>query len=336
MSIDMDSHFTFHNNRRATIIAIAFFVVFSVIPIGLIGAYRWVSDTFTNQVTTQQQTLSDIAALAINVKLDRLVNIASSLASSSQLESDAANGQWTAAAAVARDAENNVAFYDPFIDRIIVYDTNGVQQAAYPELTGGLGTQASVSGWYGALSGGTQASYVSGVTKRISSPQIQVVNIAVPIIANKRAVGFLVLQIPTDNFLDFGGNLSLGTYGFAYIVDASGNLVANPKYLSDTNGAVVNYSFVPQVKKVLAGGNGTDIVLDQGSGEKSIITYQPVPGYGWGVVVQELYSEAFSGVSSALVDIMLLIVLAWMADVVLACILYQYIVLHHHNHEHTQ
>ncbi len=315
--------------KKAAIITAIVFVVLASVPVALIGTYRWVENTFTTQVVTQQQTLSDIAALAIKVKLDKLVNIATALSSSNQLSSDAASGKWTSAAADARDLENNTNYYDPFIDRIIVYDPSGIQQAAYPELTGGINTQASMNGWYGALASGTQSTFVSGVTKRLSSPQIQVVNIASAITSNKKIVGFLILQIPTDNFLDFGGSLSLGTYGFAYVVDSTGALVAHPKYLSD-EGTVINYSFVPQVKKALAGESGTDIVSDRGSGERGIISYGPVPGYGWGIVTQELYSEAFSTEAAILFGILLSIVLLTILDILICYFVYNYIIAHAH------
>jgi hypothetical protein len=316
--------------KKAAIITAIVFVLLLGLPIAFMGVYQGVADTFTNQIFAQQQTLSDIAALAIGVKLDKLVSIATSLASSSQLSADAAAGEWAPAAGVARDLENNVNYYDPFIDRLIVYDPSGVQRAAYPELTGGLNTKASPTGWYGVLASGTKQSYVSGVTKRISSPQIQVVNVAATILSNKKIVGFLVLQIPTENFLDFGGSLSLGTYGFAYVVDSAGNLVAHPKFLSDSTG-VTNYSFVPQVQKALAGKSGTDIVSDRITGEKGIVTYESVPGYGWGIITQELYSEAFSTESAILFDTLLSIIAFFVLDILICYILYYYIV--HHTHE---
>ena len=316
-------------HKRAAVIAAIVFIVLMVIPVTLVGVYYWFDSNFTNQVYTQQQTLSDIAALALKVRLDRLVDIASSMASSTQLASDVTNGQWVGAAGVARDLQNNVNYYDPFIDRVIIYDASGTQKDAYPALTGGLGTSASNSAWYKALMGGGATSYVSGVARRVSLPQIQVINISVPISSPRGIVGFLVLQIPTDNFLEFGGNVSLGTYGFVYIVDSSGNIVAHPRLFSE-NGGVVNYSFVSEVQKALAGGSGTDIVTDKTSGEKSLVTYKPVDSYGWGIVIQELYSEAFSTVSAILLGIELLIVAVTLIDIIIAFILFRFFMTHDH------
>jgi hypothetical protein len=310
------------NKKQGVIITAIVFLVLMIAPIVLMGFYYRTYNTLTTQELTKEQTLSDIASLALKIRLDKLTVVATSLASSPQLVSDAKSGQWTAAADVARDLENNVNFYDPFIDRMIIYDASGTQQAAYPALAGGLGTSASSSSWYGVLLGGDQSSYVTNVAIRVSLPRIQVVNIVVPIRSAQGVIGFLVLQIPTDNFLEFTADLSLGTYGFGYIVDPVGNIVAHPKFFSD-NGSVVNYSSIPQVQKVMAGASGSDVVFDQGDNEKSIITYKPVAGYGWGIITQELYSEAFSTRSSILWGLAILIAIAVLVDILISYLVFR-------------
>jgi methyl-accepting chemotaxis protein len=319
----MPSHST-HSKKKAIIIAVIVFIVIMIIPVVLMGIYAETYNSLTTQEITKEQTLTDLAALALKVKLDRLVGIASSLAASPNLASDVGAGNWTDAADVARDLENNVNYYDPFIDRVIVFDASGTQQAAYPALSGGLGTNASSSAWYKALIGGGQQSYVSDVVKRTSIPQIQVVNIAVPVQSQNGIGGFVVLQIPTNNFLEFGENLSLGTYGFAYVVDSSGNIVAHPKFSGD-NDSVVNYSSVPEVKKVIAGNSGTDIVVGGGYDEKSIVTYKPVENYGWGVITQELYSEAFATRSGILLELMILIIVLVVMDILVAYLVFRWV-----------
>lgn len=289
------------SRKRAFFIATVVFIVLLIIPVMIGATYYKTSESLTSQVFDQQKTLSAIGAYAIKVKLDQLVSIAVATASSTELSSDMANGQWDQASGVARDLQNNVAYYDPFIDRVIIFDDNGMQQAAYPQLTGGIGTSAVSSSWYNALNEGASSS-VSGVIKRLSTPQIQVISIAVPVHQNGTLVGFIVLQVPTDNFLEFGQTISLGTYGFAYIVDGSGNIVAHPRYSSDDNSTVVNLSSSPIVQAVDAGESGVVITDDQG--EESVMSYAPVPNYGWGLITQEPYTEAFSIRNSILQSIM--------------------------------
>ncbi len=318
------------SKKRGVIITAIVFLVLLIPSIMLMGFYDQTYNSLTTQELTKEQTLSDLASLALKIRLDKLTGIASSLASSPQLVSDAKSGQWTAAADVARDLENNVNFYDPFIDRMIIYDASATQQAAYPALVGGLGTNASSSSWYGALSSGSQSSSVSSVVMRTSLPRIQVVSIAVPIKSGQGVIGFLVLQIPTDNFLEFTADLSLGTYGFGYIVDPVGNIVAHPKFFSD-NGSVVNYSYIPQVQKVLAGKSGSDIVFDQSDNEESIVTYKPVADYGWGIITQELYSEAFSTRSGILWGLNILVAIAVLVDLLISYLIFRVITSKKHD-----
>jgi hypothetical protein len=310
--------------KKALVISAIVFVVLFVVPGFLFGMYSRLYATLTNQVLTQQQTLADISAKAVKVKVDRLVNIAFSLASSTQLVADAKGGRWTSAIDVARDLENNVDFYDPFIDRTIIYEVSGTQEAAYPALTGGIGTNASGSSWYGALIGGNANSYVSSVTVRLSLPRVQVINIAVPIKSGQSIIGFVVLQIPTNSFPEYAASVSLGEYGFAYIVDAKGNVITHPKVFSD-NSEVINYSSVLQVQKVMAGQSGTDIVVDKGTGEKSVVTYEPVEKYGWGIIMQELYSEAFSTSPEILFGILFLAFCAIAIDFLIAYAVFRFI-----------
>jgi len=330
----MRSYFERHKKKGCIVSAIVFLILL-VIPAWLIGAYYQTSSNLTAQEFTKEQTLSDLSSLAVKIKLDSLVNIATSFASSPKLVAAAKAQQWGDAVNVARDLQNNVSYYDPFIDRIIIYDIGATQQAAYPALIGGLGSNASSSAWYTALSGSDKSFFVTNVAKRLSLPQIQVVNIAVPIRSEQGVVGFLVLQIPADNFLEFVADLDLGTYGFGYIVDSAGNIIAHPRLFSD-NGAVVNVSSNAQVQKALDGNSGTDIVSDGYDSEKSVVTYKPVTNYGWGIITQELYSEAFSTRLGILIGLGSLIAIAIVVDALISYLIFRVLTSKKHEKEQEQ
>jgi hypothetical protein len=297
------------------------FAVILLIPVMIGVTYYRTDRDLTAQVYNRQQTLINLAAAAVKIKIDHLVGIARSFASIDQISKDVANGRWNDAAQVASVSENSVDFYDPFIDRIIFYDVGGIQRAAYPELTGGIGSSATSSEWYRSLSQGGD-SYVSNVAKRLSVPQINVVGIQVPIKTGLTANGFLVLQIPTNNFLEFGTYISLGTYGFTYIVDKKGDIVAHPQF-SPQNGTVVDYSFVPAVKEEMAGNEGMMISNDANNSEKSIITYEPLPQYSWGIVMQELYSEAFASRDSILSFYLIEMIVAFIFDFLFSYLIFR-------------
>jgi hypothetical protein len=306
----------------AIIAAVVVFCVMTIVPILLIGTYNRTDQSLTAQKETEQQTLVDLTSLALKLKLDSLVGIASSMAQSPKVIADVQAKKWTDAGDVVRDLQNSLTYYDPFIDRVVVYDTAANQQAAYPTLTGGIGTNFASSSWYQAMSAGASF-FVSNATKRRTIPQIQIVSIVAPVRSGGAVIGYIVLQIPTNNFLEFGENLSLGTYGFAYVVDSAGNIIANPKYSSDENTQVINYSSISAVKNVIAGRNGTEIANDPSSDEKSLITYQQVPSYGWGIITQIPYDEAFSARDGVLEGIGFLILAACAVDVLVAYMVFR-------------
>ncbi len=306
---------------KALWVAGIFFVVVLSVPVAIGVIYNQTNQNITNQVAARQQTLVNLTATAVKVKIDHLVGLAESIASVGSITQDVASNHWSDAARTVGDLQNNVAFYDPFVDRVIFYNVAGIQQAAYPTLVGGIGSSATSSSWYHVLSQGG-GSYVSGVARRLSMPQINVVSVAVPIKSGGAIKGFLVLQIPTNNFLEFGTDLSLGTYGFSYIVDAKGSLVAHPQF-SSQNGAVVDYSFMPAVKDVMAGVSGTIITYDPSESEKSVVMFEPLPQYGWGIVVQELYDEMFAARDSILFSYKIEMIIVFLIDILLSYLIYR-------------
>jgi hypothetical protein len=312
-----------HGRRnRAFLISAAVFVVLAIVPISLGVFYRTTDADLTAQVTNQQQTVATITATAIRLKLDRLVSIAAAMASSTQLTSFVTHNQWNEAANVTRDLQNNTLFYDTYIDRIVLWDKFGIEQSAYPTLSSGIGSSATSSAWYQAISSGAP-SYVSFVTQRTAVPRINVINIAAPIMKDGVLVGILVMQVPTTNFLEFGESASLGPYGFIYIVDSKGNAVTDPKLPS--NNGVINLASLPVVKTILVDGQGVSLFPDE-SGSLSVIGYRVVSGYNWEVVTQEPYAEALATRDSLLWLIMWEIIAASLVDLLIAYLVFFFLV----------
>ncbi len=288
-----------HGAGKSLAKASGVFLILLLIPAFLYFVYYRADSTLSGRVVEQQQTLTDITALAVKLKLENLVKIATSIAANDSVDAAMYKEDWASAVATTRDLQNSVNYYDPYIDRIALFDEDGTQKAAYPELVGGIGKNASSSDWFKALASGQIPYYVANVAQRSSSPHLRVVNIVIPASHAGKVVGFVLMQVPAENFLEFSDSVSVGTYGFVYIVDAAGNLVAHPR-ASSFSGSVINFANVPEVAQVLMGNSGSDIFYDAGDGEKSVATYEPVPSFGWGVVAQEPYAEAFAARNSIL------------------------------------
>jgi hypothetical protein len=285
----MESSDQTHRGKQisATIIV---FLIFLIIPFCAGFMYYNIGAALKQQISSQLENEESVAASAIQVKLNHLVEVASSLAESPQVTADVASGNWNAAASAARDAQNNISYYDPYIDRVVFFDKNGIEQSAYPTLAGGIGINASNADWFTTVMQNGAAT-ISSVTKRHATPSLNVVYVAAPVQRGGVVMGVLALQIPTDNFLDFGYALSMGTYGFTYIVDQKGNVVAHPRY-STTD--VANLASTTPVKNILAGESGAMTTHDPVGNQNNFLVYEPVPKYNWGIVIQEPSNEVFA------------------------------------------
>ncbi|MDO8536691.1 MAG: ATP-binding protein, partial [bacterium] len=85
--------------------------------------------------------------------------------------------------------------------------------------------------------------------------------------------------------------IEVGPAGFVYIVDQRGHLIAHPTLLPADD--IVDFSLVPAVQKALKGDRGVEILFNPVENEKRLSAYEPVPHYGWGVVVVQPTRTAF-------------------------------------------
>jgi prepilin-type N-terminal cleavage/methylation domain-containing protein len=309
--------------ERSKIVALIVFIVFLIIPISVGWVYYNTASALKQQSADHLKAEVNLAASALQLKLNHLTELAAAYAALPQLSQNVRVGNWSGAAAAARDAQNNVAFYDPYIDRVVFFDNNGIEQSAYPTLAGGIGTDAINSAWYKMLQQ-TDAVVVPPVTQRAATPSLNVVNIAAPIHDNdtNAVVGYLVLQIPTEHFLDFGYALSTGTYGFTYIIDQNGNLVAHPQYAEN---GVISFAQIQPVPELLAGQNGAMITEDAAGNQKNFISYQSISQYGWGIVAQEPYTEAFASYESTLLLTEEIIIMFLLIDLFISYLVFRFL-----------
>jgi signal transduction histidine kinase len=121
---------------------------------------------------------------------------------------------------------------------------------------------------------------------------LNVVAVAIPIkTEHQEILGILVLQVRLDTLFEWTKGIDVGPLGFAYFVDKKGHVAAHPSF--SPQGEIVDYSKVPAVQKVLQGKRGVEIAFNPVEKEERIAAYEPVPGYGWGVIAQQPTLTAF-------------------------------------------
>jgi len=299
--MDKDSH-----RKKLIISAVVFLVLF--IPTIVAGVYYYgiTNNVMTSAVITRRQTVASLSAAAVKLKLDHLVKITQEFAADESVKSFMASGQWKAAIDRAESLSNEVSFYDPYIDRVLLIDKKGMVRSAVPELYGGLGEEdVSISEWRSSLLSGGEEFHVSNVYKRRSDPRISIAEVLAPITQNNSVIGVVSLQIPVNNFSDFGKDVDIGSNGYAYFVDRLGQIISHPKFSSD--GPIINYSNAPSVNSLLTGGAGVSTAFNPIERQYKLSAYEFVPVYGWGVISTEPVSDAFESRDGILINIVYLV-----------------------------
>lgn len=270
------------------------FFAFLVLPIAAIGfiGIRNIAGISADEAISRRGSVAYLASTTLSAKFDLMTNLAVSFAARPGVREYAAAGEWVKAIEVLQDVPGNFLF----VDRVFIADTSGVLTADVPELPGIRGVNFAHRDWYQGVSRNWQP-YISEIYKRSAVPQFNVVAVAVPVYGDGHGViGILVLQVRLDNFFEWSKEIEVGRGGFAYFVDAKGNVAGHHKYPSQ--GEIVNFSDDPIVRKTLDGERGVDVIVDQITGEKFLVAFEPLVRYGWGVVVVESDASAFASTRS--------------------------------------
>jgi PAS domain S-box-containing protein len=165
---------------------------------------------------------------------------------------------------------------------IAVYDVDGTLRAVDPPQPNLLNKNLSYLDWYKSVSHKWKPS-VSNVFRRVNPPYEAVVATAIPIVNEQgKIVGILVgadaLDTMTTKLIT---NLKNGWA--ISVVDRQGQLSAGADI--DAYSEPRDLSGYEPVKQLLAGRAGTGLFVHQG---KSVFSrYEPIPHYGWGVLVEK-------------------------------------------------
>jgi PAS domain S-box-containing protein len=174
---------------------------------------------------------------------------------------------------------------------VSLYDLDGTMRAVYPPQPSVINQNFAYRDWYRGVAR-QWTPYVSEVYQTAISPYQLVVAIVVPITDDGRPVGILMAPYALDIMsrqlvetkLENGWTISL--------IDQHGHLSAHPNI--DAYSPPVDLNVYEPVKQLQSGREGYGIFARDG---KSFATrYEPVPQYGWGVLVEQPSSLLHQGV----------------------------------------
>ncbi len=262
-----------------------------ILPVLLIAvvSYLTTERDLTDAAFSRRQTIAHLAAAIVKEKLDRITDIGISLATRVRFRQLVAAKNWTEASAILADVPKDF----PFIETVFLSDPEGTLMANVPELADTVDTNRAYRDWYRGVSRDWKP-YVSEVYQTLALPRTNIVTIVLPIRAPDAATttGILGLRVRLENFREWIKDIQVGPSGFVYLVDRKGQLVAHPQFLPQ--GQIINFSAVPVVGKALRGESGVEVQTNPIEKEERVSAYQPVAGYGWGVVATQPTATAFA------------------------------------------
>ncbi|HEX9444896.1 MAG TPA: cache domain-containing protein [Candidatus Binatia bacterium] len=280
----------FSERPRQRRLAGAFFFLLLLLPVLAIGAFSYLQSyrELTSNTYDRRQSLAYLAAATLKQRLDHLKDIGVSLATRVRFRQLIGAGKWNEAGEILSGVPKDF----PFIDRLFLTDAEGTLMVDTPELPGVRGKNFAFRDWYKGARRNWQP-HVSDAYKRTAEPAYNVIAVSIPVRAeNQEVVGLLVLQLRLSSLLEWVKALDVGPSGFAYVVDRQGRLVAHPKLADDRD--IADYSAVPVVLKALSGKRGIEIGRNPVENEERLAAYEPVPGYGWAVVIEQPSATAFA------------------------------------------
>ena len=271
------SSFIDHSPFRWVVLALAAAIVIATATY----SYREIESELTTVALSRREAVAQLMAAMLNEKFGRITDVANSLATRPSFKKSVMAGQWDEAI----ELQRGVLIDMPYIERLFLSDEGGTLKADMPALPGVRGLNFASREWFIGVSSNWQA-YVSSIYTRAAAPQLNVIAVTVPVKNSKGQVaGILGLQIRIENLLEWVPEINAGVDAFAYIVDSKGQMAFHTKHRNLQK--IIDLSTSPIVQKLLRGEQGVEIGFDVEEQEESIVAYADVPGYGWGVVVQQ-------------------------------------------------
>jgi PAS domain S-box-containing protein len=240
----------------------------------------------TENALTRRTAVAQLAAATLSERLDRVVDLGTSLATRVRFAELVAAGQWDAAVQILKSVPGQFRF----VDRVFLADLGGTVMADAPTLAT-RGRNLAEREWFYGVSRAWQP-YVSGVYPRAAGPTRNVFAVAVPVRDRARQpAGILVLQVELDAFFDWARAIEPPRDGAVLVVDRNGAAAFDSRVPERQE--IVGLSSHPAVSRLLAGASGVE------AGGAQVYAYTP-GRHGWNVLVEQPAATAFAARDSQL------------------------------------
>jgi PAS domain S-box-containing protein len=231
-------------------------------------------------VLARRLALAQLAAATLSERLDRMADLAVSLATRVRFAELVGIGDWTTAADILR----KVPAEFPHVERLFLSDLSGTLMADVPPLGSVRGRNFADRDWYQGVSRGW-TTHISSVYRRAAEPQRNVIAVATPVRAGGRVAGILVVQLSLEAFFDWAQTIELPEGVALSVVDRKGQ-AAYATGVS-TQAPVADLSTNPGVQRLRQGRSGVELGADK-------LYAFVLAKHGWSVVIEQPAAVAFA------------------------------------------
>jgi len=257
------------------------FILLMVLPI--VGFSYFVSRILKHQsqahLTLESNQIARLSATLVEEHLRQSVAFLQSFASRRTLREAWVHGDMSLVAWHMEQAER----LRPDFSFVSAYTLDGTMRVIYPPHPSVVGRNFAFRDWYKGVSQ-KQAPYISEVYRSAVPPQDLVVAVAVPIEGEQgKPIGIVMATFSLDTISQQLVGTKLAGEWTISLVDQNGHLSAHPGI--DPHSPPVdltNYAPIQQMRKGQSG-DGT-FVRD---GQSFYARYEPIPEFGWGVLVEK-------------------------------------------------
>ncbi len=250
----------------------------SVLPLLLFvyAADRFLRAAFTKSLLQQTGPAADLAAFVIEERMADAKSSLESVAADPVLLDTWSRGdtaRLTAQLRMAHELKRQVASF-------AIYDANGYLRASYPNAAAQTQTSVASSAWFSAAMERSSA-YVSAAGPQKAGTRTSAVIVAVPINPHQPS-GVLAATYTVDTVTNWMRAIAPANMKWIAVVDQNGTVLAGSGIAN--LGVLGDASSHPEVKKILAGQDGTEFLWQDGG--QVLVSRHPLSSLGWGVLVE--------------------------------------------------
>lgn len=195
---------------------------------------------------------------------------------------------------------DNLKKNNPEIESAFISNPDGTAWAILPMDKQSLNKNLFHQDWYKGVTKDWEA-YVSNVYKMMNKDGDLVVTICAPVHDGKgKIIGILAATQSTCFFNDMIKELGLNFDEMITLIDQQGHIIFSNRFPCKKE--IMAYPSFEFVEKVMKGEKGDVAIRDFSDGNKAkYVSFAPVQGIGWSVIVEEARSEVLQSISSYLI-----------------------------------